>query len=85
MCVHTEINQKVVGRIPGCLLIGDVAAEWDARLIRWALQPMTRIAAAEHILRNNGDKILIYKRTNPNVALFSIEMVGDAMGVVVSF
>ena len=84
MCVHTpKIRGSVVGCIPHTLLLGDVSAEWDSRLIRWALQPMTHIAAPEHILQKNEEEILIYNRTNPNVAVFSIQMCGQVCQNVV--
>jgi hypothetical protein len=86
MCPHIgRVDHGVVGRIPDILLKGDMSGEWDSRLMRWALQPITHIAAPEHILHQNEQQILVYNRVNPNTAVFAIQVGGQSMGSVVAF
>jgi hypothetical protein len=50
----TWLRAGVLGQIPGELLAGDLSAtcdnEWSSRMVRWALHPVTKTAAAEHVL-----------------------------------
>jgi hypothetical protein len=73
------------------------AGEWASRMLCWTLQAVTKIPAAEHILCgmpagfcvdgvNAGDRsrILVYKRSDPGIAVFAIVVGGDDSGCVVS-
>ena len=96
---NTNTNHRV-GRIPCELLQWDVgltcASEWASRMICWALQPLTHIAAPEHLVCGTpsycGDidvatvmqrRILVYNRSNPQTPVFAIEVGGEDMGCVV--
>jgi len=71
----------VIGQIP-CETLGDdlevtCEHEWGSRMVRWALQPVTGTAAAEHMLTPDtiaGQRCLVvYKRSNLAVPLCAVE------------
>ena len=85
--VVTLANKKC-GQVPCELLEGGVdqvcAGEWASRMLCWTLQAVTKIPAAEHILAGERSRILVYKRSDPGIAVFAIVVGGDDSGCVVS-
>lgn len=88
MCVEKFGDKpRFIGYIPPELLSGALCeldeGEWNLRLIRWALEPLTNIPASEHVLKQlNNEQFLIYNRKMPTIPLFLLHTSGQVVGSV---
>ena len=89
--IKTHGYPKTVGNIPMDLVGANVAQmctdEWDTRMLRWALQPLTGINAPEHTLRceiisGSVCAIIVSHRVDPMRPVFKIRTTGNDAGLV---